>query len=329
MVSGGLFGIRKRAVSDRRTSGNEQYNPHHPDILREHSEQVIEKIKVSEEGFEGGMRMRGCEKAKATLRRRSCPKRKRQRRESESPLYVVFPSARVHVRPLLPSHPPFKHLLASQGFADMSIRIGAMYGRNRESCEAAVAQLVGDADVASGQFRLDKVLLLFEALGMKMNSTAETTIHALFGRKQEFLDDLIVSEDGHTCLTPFGYGLDIKLPYVRLESLSMILLASVPLMSGDRRMREILPQLMEMNMVAGLSTDLIAHVSKMLQIQCERLTEGEKGEGKAGVLLPDGVVNGLDLVLNMLTAAMDDGLPTEWKEAGVGLLERLRGNIHR
>ena len=71
MVSGGLFGIRKRAMSDRRTSGSvEQYNPHHPDILREHSEQVLEKIKA---------------------------------------------------------------------FADMSVKIGAMYGKDMETCEAAVA----------------------------------------------------------------------------------------------------------------------------------------------------------------------------------------------
>ena len=54
------------------------------------------------------------------------------------------------------------------------------------------------------------MLRLFEGLGMKLNKTGETTLHALFGRKRETLEDLIVSEDGHTCLTPFGYGLNVK-----------------------------------------------------------------------------------------------------------------------
>ena len=84
MVSGGLFGIRKRAVSDRRGSEDKAFNPHDPAVLREHSSQVLQKLKA---------------------------------------------------------------------FQDMSVKVGTMYGKDKVECDAAVAQLIESADVASGQFR--------------------------------------------------------------------------------------------------------------------------------------------------------------------------------
>ena len=50
MTMGGLFGVRKRAVSDHRRSSNNgmtpHFDPHHPEVIREHSTRVMEKLNL-------------------------------------------------------------------------------------------------------------------------------------------------------------------------------------------------------------------------------------------------------------------------------------------
>ncbi|GMH63441.1 hypothetical protein TrST_g1634 [Triparma strigata] len=257
MSMGGLFGVRKRAVSDHRRNSNSgipsSLDPHHPYIIRQHSTKVMEKLKL---------------------------------------------------------------------FADMSIKVGSIFENDPDKTQAAIAKLIDSADIGTGQLRLDVVLKYFGEIGMKMGPNTKETLHALFGRKKEEIDDIVKDDGhGHTCLTAFG--LQVPLPHVRIESLSMILLSAIPLMSGNKKMRDILPQLTKLDIVGNLASDLIEHVASMLSIHVERASSGV-----SGVLLPDGVVHGLDLIFNMMSASLDTVVSAEWRDTAEGLLERIRDGVH-
>ncbi|GMH60521.1 hypothetical protein TL16_g03070 [Triparma laevis f. inornata] len=257
MTMGGLFGVRKRAVSDHRRSSNNgmipHFDPHHPEVIREHSTRVMEKLNL---------------------------------------------------------------------FADMSIKVGNIFENDPNKTQAAVAKLIDCADIGTGQLRLDIVLKFFGEIGMKIGPNTQETLHALFGRKKEEIDDIVKDDGhGHTCLTAFG--LQVSLPHVRIESLSLVLLSAIPLMSGNKKMRDILPQLTKLDIVGRLASDLIEHVANMLSIHVERASSGVPG-----VLLPDGVVHGLDLIFNMMSASLDTVVSAEWRGTAEGLLERIRDGVH-
>ena len=107
------------------------------------------------------------------------------------------------------------------------------------------------------------------------------------------------------------------------QSLSLVLLSAIPLMSGNKKMRDILPQLTKLDIVGRLASDLIEHVANMLSIHVERASSGVPG-----VLLPDGVVHGLDLIFNMMSASLDTVVSAEWRGTAEGLLERIRDGVH-
>ena len=153
-------------------------------------------------------------------------------------------------------------------FADMSIKVGSIFENDPDKTQAGIAKLIDSADIGTGQLRLDVVLKFFGEIGMKMGPNTKETLHALFGRKKEEIDDIVKDDGhGHTCLTAFG--LQVPLPHVRIESLSMILLSAIPLMSGNKKMRDILPQLTKLDIVGNLASDLIEHVAR-----CEVMRRG-------------------------------------------------------
>ena len=61
----------------------------------------------------------------------------------------------------------------------------------------------------------------------------------------------------------------------------------------------------------------------MLSIHVERASSGI-----SGVRLPDGVVHGLDLIFNMMSASLDTVVSAEWRDTAEGLLERIRDGVH-
>ena len=94
----------------------------------------------------------------------------------------------------------------------------------------------------ASQISLEEVLEFFKSIGMSVGPTTKETLHALFGRKRESIMELHGEDDeDHSCLTSFG--LKVPLPHVRIESLCLIMLAAVPLMSGNKKIRDILPHL--------------------------------------------------------------------------------------
>ena len=276
MTLGGLFGVRKRAISsssrkvknsadisDEKLEGiQEEEDPHHPETIKRHSSMVMVKLRA---------------------------------------------------------------------FTDMSQKVGDIFGVPEDNVAAAVSKLIEEVDVGTGQVSLTRVLAFFKKIGMTIGPTTEKTLHALFGRKRESAMDLLTGtndNEDHSCLTAFG--LKVPTPHVKLESLCLIMLAAIPLMSGHKQMRDILPELTKLEIVGTLAQDLVEHVAKMLSIHCESVQlMQENGETESNMLLlPDAVVDGLDLIFNMVSASLDHIVPREWRESAEFLLDQMRSGVH-
>ncbi|GMH67984.1 hypothetical protein TrRE_jg9767 [Triparma retinervis] len=68
----------------------------------------------------------------------------------------------------------------------------------------------------------------------------------------------------------------------------------------------------------------------MLSIHCESVNLlKENGETESHMLLlPDTVVNGLDLIFNMITASIDEIIPEEWRGSAEAILNQMRSGVH-
>ena len=85
-----------------------------------------------------------------------------------------------------------------------------------------------------------------------------------------------------------------------------------------------------LDLVGELAQDLVEHVAKMLSIHCESVNLlKENGETDSHMLLlPDTVVNGLDLIFNMMTASLDHIVPEEWRDSAEAILVQMRSGVH-
>ena len=263
MMKLGGYGTRKRAVSEngKRRSSTEGLEddasgdyPHHPSIIRQHSDIIMSKVKL---------------------------------------------------------------------FTEMSAVVGGIFGTNQSKVDAIIHDLLINADETSGQLPLGALLKAFSSMGMSVGPSTQMTLHSLFGQEKDLGDLFEVDDQGHTCLTAFG--LNVSVPHVKVESLSLVMLAALPLMSGEKSIRDIMPELMKLDIVGGLATDLVQHVAKTMNMHYESIN----GEGGHALFLPESVVDGMDLIFNMISAAMEEmGIDENWRESCQGLIMSLKEGVH-
>jgi hypothetical protein len=155
-------------------------------------------------------------------------------------------------------------------------------------------------------------------------------LHSLFGQEKRdgseshALVHSETDEHGHTCLTAFG--LKVAVPHIKVESLSLVMLAALPLMSGDKNIRDVMPEMMKLNIVSELATELIEHVAKVMGMHYET---ANGSDGQHDVYLPDSVIDGMDMIFNMVSAAMENmGMDETWRDSVQGILASLQQGVH-
>jgi hypothetical protein len=187
----------------------------------------------------------------------------------------------------------------------------------------AVEELLKSSNKDTGELSLTSVLTFFPSIGVNLREFGTRTIHALFGRHERrgLLDGVVLKTDidGNSELSAFGLSVDLSKAFVNIESLSIVLLAALPLMSDKKKIRDYLPQVTKLPIVSELAKDLIGHVSTLL-------TGGDLNS--SGGNLPAMVIEGLDLIFNMLILSLDGLVSPHWLEKSRGLIANIQSGVH-
>ena len=173
----------------------------------------------------------------------------------------------------------------------------------------AIHELLERADKETGEVSFESVLAFFPSIGLSLNATGRQTLHAIFGRMKRgnLLDGAVVETDleGNSDLNVYGLRVPIPRAFVNVESLSIILLAAIPLKSGEKIYRDYLPQITQLPVVGELAKELIGQVANML-------TTHQDGDVSFTGNLPGAVVDGLDLIFNMVATSLDSLVSPDW-----------------
>ena len=208
-------------------------------------------------------------------------------------------------------------------FTEMCHNVGCnIFNLDMSEVSAAVDELLKSANRETGELSLSSVLTFFPSIGVNLRESGTKTIHTLFGRfeRHGLLDGVVIKTDldGNSELSAFGLSVNLSKAFVNIETLSIILLAALPLMADKKKIRDYLPQVTQLPVGQELARDLIAHVSRML-------TGSDLARSST---LPATVVDGLDLIFNMMISSLDGLVSPDWLEKSRALISNIQSGVH-
>jgi len=192
-------------------------------------------------------------------------------------------------------------------FTDMSVSVGKIFDSTKEAVEDAAKVLFKSFDKETGQIELGHLFTFLDSIGLDITAVARETLQAIFGCE---LGDL------HQTLTK--NGTEIEEPFINIDSLSICLLAAIPLMSGRKGLEDYLPSVINFPLISQMARELIEHVTNMLHME----NSGDT------VHFSDQVVKGLDVIFVMISASFEDIVEDEWRISAQDTLSKLQSGLH-
>lgn len=229
---------------------------------------------------------------------------------------VVFSVAGTDMRAIdlnRPSHRNVSDVMASivgdktRLFISVSFSLGALFNTKQEVVSSLIGKLLQQADEDTGQIPLSKVIAFLEGMGIFLRASARRSLNYLFGYDLSisYRDVDVHDKPEMISVSSFRLGFSIGAPFVYLESLAMIIFATLPLLSETRKPLEILSR--QMPNYAELSGALLAE----LRDQMYALLMGVTGDRKR-FDVPFDVVLEINRIFVMSEAAMMPNLEEEW-----------------
>jgi len=228
---------------------------------------------------------------------------------------VVYTVSEAEVREVdlnRPSHRSVSDIMATivgdkmRLFISVSFSLGALFNKEQEVVSSLIGKLLQQADEDTGQIPLSKVIAFLEGMGIYLRASARRSLNYLFGCDLSMSSrDVNANEKQMMSVSSFRLGFSIGAPFVYLESLAVIIFATLPLLSDTRKPLEILSR--QMPSYAELSASLLAEICDQMYALLADIAGNRKR-----VDIPFDVVLEIDRIFVMAEAAMTPNLEEQW-----------------